>query len=110
MATTTSPTCSCGVPACGPESHVIARTKTADDIIVKLWSDGGVTLGLNTIAINGARKPAALDVYLAAGWLAFGDVELYDAAEVADLARAARWSVARGRGLGGMRQRFAAVV
>jgi len=94
--------CSCGHAG----THAIARRTTADGISVKLWSDGAVTSGLNMEVIRGARSPRTTQYAVAGGWLAFGDVELYDHAEVAALVRAARWSAERCLGVAGMRARL----
>lgn len=83
--------CSCGVA----EDHVVGRRRTADGYQVALWSDGALTLGFaHQYAIRGARGPAR-HVALSAGWSVLGDVELYDAAEVRDLAHQRRRAARR---------------
>lgn len=90
--------------------EVIARRKTADDKAVSLWSDGSLTWGHWNV-IKGspnARTDTQIQEALAAGWLAMGEMELYDADEVPRLIEVAR-KVARKGGLpGDVRQAFAA--
>lgn len=83
--------------------EVIAKRQSADHVTIKLWSDGSVTTGMNIIIGQGARTQKALGWYLAAGWLAMGDVELYDSSEIRDLLLAARWAAERGLGPDEMR-------
>jgi hypothetical protein len=91
--------------------EVLARRKTADAKDVVLWSDGSLTWGRMGTVIKGsahARTPAQIRDALAAGWLALGDVELYDAAEVPKLMAAARKVAARGGTPGDLRSAFGA--
>lgn len=91
-------------------SEVIARRDTSNGPRVYLWDDGSLTRALG-LSIRGAWfQPCAENRQraLSAGWLVIGDVELYAAAEVSDLARAARWTVERDGLPGTMRARFAA--
>lgn len=83
--------CSCGEF----EDHIIGKARTADDKVVSLWSDGLVTSGMNYYikGIGRARSAADRRKDVEAGWLAFGDVELYDFAEVPALVKAARKAV-----------------
>ena len=72
--------CSCG----NPESHIIARRKTADEKSVLLWSDGSLTWALGH-AVRGSAQPRTekqRNAALRAGRLVLGDVCLYDADEV----------------------------
>src|SRR4051812_35894631 len=93
MENTTKTFCSCGEPSCGDRAHVMAKRKTADGIIIKLWSDGAITAGLNTYVIRGARSARAVRLAVAAGWLVVGEVCLYDYAEVRKLCVSARRAV-----------------
>lgn len=83
--------CSCGVK----KDHVMATRKTADDKVVKLWSDGGVTSALGTClpGIGTAKSAFETKKNVEAGWLAFAEVELYDFSEVSALVKAARRAV-----------------
>lgn len=81
--------CSCGEVA----DHVIAKRHTSDGIIVKLWVDGAVTVGLNTYAIRGGSTPASVRRALDAGWLVMSEVELYDQGELRQLCEASRRAV-----------------
>lgn len=87
-------------------SEVVARRKTADGVVVKLWSDGGLTTGAGVVVGQPARSEAQLRRYLDAGWLVMGEVEIYDASEVRSLLLAARWAAERGLGPGEMRGRL----
>lgn len=82
-------TCSCGDHA----DHVMARRKTADGIIVQIWSDGAVTCGMNTYVVRGARAPYARRKAIEAAWLVANVVEMYDHAELRKLAVTARKAV-----------------
>ncbi len=90
------------------EPTIIARRSTSDGKHVCLWSDGLLTWAMGYF-IKGAARPrteSGRNEALRAGWLVLGDVELYDAAEVPTLVRAARLTV-KGDGLPGtMRTRF----
>lgn len=88
------------------KAEVIATRKTADDIVVQLWSDGAITTGMGTVVGQEARSEEKLSLYLAAGWLVMGEVELYDASEVKRLLLAARWTAERGLDPGAMRERL----
>lgn len=91
-------TCSCGKT----QAHVIARRTTFDGKHVCLWNDGSMTWALGQ-SIKGAwfkPAPANRQRALRAGRLAMGEVCLYEAKEVPDLIKAARW-VADRRGLPG---------
>jgi hypothetical protein len=88
--------------------QVISRGVTADGKHIILWADGSLTWALG-YAIRGAwmkPKPAKQEEARRAGWLLLGDAVLYDAAEIPDLVKAARWAVARDATPGAMRQRF----
>jgi len=87
----TTTTCSCGTH----EAHEVARRRTADNKGVILWSDGLVTgaIGIGIKGIGAARSAYERAKDVEAGWLAIGEVELYDLAEVAGLVRAARRAV-----------------
>lgn len=77
-------------------SHtVIARRKTFDGKTICLWSDGLVTraLGHSIRGIGAARTDEAKELNLRAGWLALGEVCLYEADEVATLIKVARMAV-----------------
>jgi|GEM_PF-3363302 hypothetical protein len=90
------------------EPNVIARRATADGKHVCLWSDGYLTWALGFF-IKGAAKPrteAGRDLATRAGWLVLGDVELYEASEITNLVKAARWTASRDGLPGTMRQRF----
>jgi hypothetical protein len=86
-----APLCSCGsaIP------HKIVRRRTADDKEVSLWSDGQVTAGIGfcirSIGVSHSDHECSLNVE--AGWLVFGEIELYDGAEVARLVKCARRAV-----------------
>lgn len=86
----------------------IAKRRTAQDSIVYLWPDGSLTWAFGRFVDGSprARTPEQVERALSAGWLAMGDVELYDDAEVPQLIRAARWAVEHGTGIAGMRERF----
>lgn len=84
----------------------IATRRTAQDSIVHLYPDGTLAWATGRIIWGPRRGSSTQHIALAAGWLLMGDVELYDDAEVAALAAAARWSVERCLGVAGMRQRF----
>lgn len=88
---TTVTTCSCGTN----ETHEIARRRTADGKTVVLWSDGLITwaMGYMVRGIGAARSAYETRKNLEAGWMAMGDVDLYEAAEVSALVRAARRAV-----------------
>ncbi len=86
----------------------IATRKTAQDTIVHLWPDGSLTWAMGRY-IDGsphARTKEQIEKALAAGWLALGEIELYDDSEVPDLIRAARWTADRGLDPGDMRKRL----
>lgn len=85
-------TCSCGTT----KPHILARRSTFDGNHVLLWSDGGVTGALG-VGLYGApaRERRNHANFLAGGWLALGEVELYDAAEVRKLLVTARRAVAQ---------------
>lgn len=75
-------------------TEVIARRKSFDGVTVKLWSDGAVTLGINLLAADSrTRSSYETQKNVDAGWLAMGEVELYDAAEVRKLVQTARVAV-----------------
>lgn len=80
--------CTCGVAT----DHLVATRRTADGKSVQLWSDGQVTwgLGYGMRGVGRARYYSVRQRNLQAGWIVIGDVELYDAAEVPALVRAAR--------------------
>lgn len=87
---------------------IIARRNTADGKMVCLWVDGSLTWALGS-AVRGAwmSPPAGRrEVALRSGWLVLGELEVYDAAEVPDLARAARWAAERDGTPGTMRARM----
>lgn len=83
-------TCSCGTE----RPHVIGRRLTFDGNHVHLWSDGRVTGSLG-VGLYGAppRERRNLSRFIEAGWLALGEVELYDAKEVRTLLATARRAV-----------------
>lgn len=90
------------------KDEICARRTTADGKHVCLWTDGSLTWALG-YAIRGAwfqPKPENRDRAMRAGWLVLGDVEAYDASEVSDLVRAARWAVERDGLPGTMRTRM----
>lgn len=92
------------------DTKVIARRRTFDGKAVCLWSDGTLSWALG-YQIKGAwmrPRENRRVVALAAGWLVIGDVEIFDAADVPKLAKAARWAVERDGLPGTMRARFAA--
>jgi len=94
----------------GVKDEVIGRRKTADDKDVALWSDGTLTWGRLGTAIKGsphARTPVQVEAARRAGWLALGEVELYDATEVPKLIAAARKVADRGGTPGELRAEFA---
>lgn len=86
-----APLCPCG----SKTAHRIARRDTADGIRIDLWSDGTVTSGMGFqipgVGVSRSNFEIARDVE--AGWLAFGEVELYDAAEISRLIAAARRAI-----------------
>lgn len=79
--------CSCG----NKKAHEISRRRTYDGTIITLWSDGSV-YGPMGIGVYGAcpRNPGLTESYVRAGWLALGEVELYESCEVKRLVREAR--------------------
>ena len=83
-----APLCSCGCTG----AHRIARRETADGIRLDLWSDGTVNSGMGFAVpgVGAARSDYEAELDVAAGWLAFAEVALYDAAEVSRLVRCAR--------------------
>ena len=83
--------CSCGED----DDHIVSKARTSDDKVVHLWSDGLVTSGMNYFikGIGRARSAAERRKDLEAGWIALGDVELYDLSEVPALVKAARKAV-----------------
>jgi hypothetical protein len=85
-------------------AEIIARRTTSDGKIVTLWSDGDLTFALGR-GIPGLRFPRSA-LGLRAGWLVMGEVELYDASEVALLAKAALGSAKRGELPGELRARI----
>lgn len=85
-------------------AEIIARRTTSDGKIVTLWSDGDLTFALGR-GIPGLRFPRSA-LGLKAGWLVMGEVELYDASEVAPLAKAALESAKRGELPGELRARL----
>ncbi len=89
-------------------SGVIARRRTYDNKSILLWGDGSLTWALGH-AIRGAwHSPSTKNQTraLTAGWLVIGECEVYDANEVTELARAARWSADRDGLPGTMRNRM----
>lgn len=102
----TAVTCSCGLRSRGSESHVIARRTTDDGIMIKLWSDGCVTSGINTIVAQGARTDAAVELYVRAGRMVMDWVSIYDFDDVHPLVEAARWAAKRGLDHSAMRARL----
>jgi len=88
---TPAPLCSCGSVA----AHKIARRQTADGIRLDLWSDGTITSGMGFMlqGLGAARSDYEAERDVEAGWLLFAEVELYDGAEVARLAKCARKAV-----------------
>lgn len=82
--------CTCGTDM----THELARRRTADGFTVVLWSDGAVTgiLGMD-VHVRAPRNPGRVSLCVEAGWLAFGEVEFFDRAEVGDLVRMARWAL-----------------
>lgn len=95
-----SDTCTCGET----EDHVIAKRTTADGKLVLFWSDGLVTFGMGfgIPGVGRARYAYARRYDRQAADLVAGDVELYTAAEVSQLVKAARRAV-RAPGLYGDR-------
>ena len=92
----------------GQAIEIIARRNTADGIHVCLWADGSLTWAMGR-AIKGAwfnPKPERREVALRAGWLALGEAELYDSADVPDLCRAARYAAERDGLPGTLRKRL----
>ena len=85
-------------------AEIIARRTTFDSKVVTLWSDGDLTFALGR-GIPGLRFPRSA-LGLRAGWLVMGEVELYDASEVAMLAKAALESAKRGELPGELRARL----
>jgi hypothetical protein len=86
-------------------AEVIARRSTFDGKPILLWSDGDLTFSLGR-GIPKLRIPrGSSTLALAAGWLVLGEVELYEAAEVAALAKAALESSRRGESPGEFRAR-----
>lgn len=86
--------CTCGEP----ESHVIAKRRTADNIAVLLWSDGAVTgrFGdLPDVTRVRPRTREATNAALRAGWLLMGEVEIHNLSEVPALYGACRWTAER---------------
>lgn len=94
-----------GAPA---EPHVIARRSTYDGKHVLLWDDGSLTWALG-YSIKGSAHPRTekqRETALRAGWLVMGEVSLYEADEVPDLIKAARWVAQRSGDPGDVRKRF----
>jgi hypothetical protein len=90
------------------QAEVIARRKTMDGELVKLWNNGSITTsGFNVVVGQPARTQAQFELYLTAGWLLMGEVEVYDKSEIRSLLEAARWAAKRNLGPGGMRKRLA---
>ena len=85
-------------------AEIIARRTTFDSKVVTLWSDGDLTFALGR-GIPGLRFPRSA-LGLKAGWLVMGEMELYDASEVAMLAKAALESAKRGELPGELRARL----
>lgn len=82
-----SPTCSCG----DAKPHVVAVRQTSDGVRLTLWSDGDVTRrGIALRGLGRARTPFAAECYVRALSDIAGDIERYDAAEVATAIRIAR--------------------
>jgi hypothetical protein len=77
-------------------AEVMARRRTADGMIVELWSDSSVTTGAFGTIVVGATAAASdetVRLNVLAGWLAINDACLYDAAEIRALVLAARKGV-----------------
>jgi hypothetical protein len=92
-------------------SEPIAHTRTADEKLLVLWSDGAFTWGFTGTIVKGsprATTPEQAVVARDAGWLVLGDASIYDAVEIPALIQAAREVVAKGSRLpGDVRARFA---
>lgn len=73
----------------------LARRKTFDGYIVELHDDGQVTGAMGAVipGVGLAQSAWARDRDVEAGWLALGDVCLYDMSEVARLVLSARKAV-----------------
>lgn len=86
-----APPCPCGTSG----AHRIARRLTYDGKQVELWSDGCVTadMGFGIRGIGTARSDYECSLDVKAGWLAFGEIELYDGREVSRLVQCARRAV-----------------
>ncbi len=103
---TSTITCSCGLHCRGAEAHVVACRTTDDGITIKLWSDGCITSGINTIVAQGARTDAAVDIYLRAGRMVMDWISVYDFNDVRPMVDAARWAAKRGLDHSAMRARM----
>lgn len=88
-------TCSCGAT----ESHIIMRRTSADGVHVCVWDDGAVTgmLGraLDGVPLARPKGHDAIERQRIVGNLFASVCELYDANELGDVYRAARWVAAR---------------
>jgi hypothetical protein len=86
----------------------IAKRRTARGTLIYLWPDGALTWAMGQYVKGSphARTPEQIEKALTAGWMVFGEVELYDDDEVPDLIRAARWAADRGLDPGAMRERL----
>jgi hypothetical protein len=82
--------CSCGETT----PHVVARKKAFDDVSVQFWSDGCVTVGLNTIVVRASRG-AKLEAAVAANWEVAGKVCLFAHTEIRALVLRTRDRLAR---------------
>lgn len=67
--------------------NVIAKRRTADNVLVQFWEDGAISTHLNAIVI---AKGLPRDLL----WLIAEDASLYDVTELRTLVKAARkaWS------------------
>jgi hypothetical protein len=94
--------CSCG----NETAHIVARRETADGHAVCLWTDGAWTWGaLGRVVLGSPLRGSRAD--LDAGWLAAGEIALWDAAEVPALIRTARRVAKRGGSPGDLRAAMA---
>jgi len=94
--------CSCG----DPESHVIARRRTAQGTAVWLFDDGALASwadALPGVPVARPRTPEGRRLTLDAGWLFVGEVEVYDDHELAALYVAAKRIAKRGGTPGDLR-------